>query len=357
MTSRRSGPPEVVLDPTSARSPCTVDPIPVEIRIENRLFRLTTDGLERAFIDRDDYVRVADKSDVFYLYRLVLPDSKHNKFVFDSCDEIVLHTPATLALAGPNGAGSLGPILARKVRPWQYDRAMLDAHGMTQLQLPTDDPSSCRQLRRILAYDKLTEGDALRFFNHLVENPVKMPPEFWPVFFLWLRDELNHYQGFRAVYDHLFGLDPEQEQLLDEQESDFNHYASILSDPFKLLVSLSYDEAATIAGYRNDFIYYDRAGAPLRDYVRRVTADEGWHFAKFVAMAAKYYPERMDELEDILDEALALEDGGYKRTFFLDHDPAAEAQFDHQLKAKAARIAMRVIREKARRETDQSPRS
>ena len=174
-------------------------------------------------------------------------------------------------------------------------------------------------------------------------SPITLPSEVWPVLLLWLIDEINHYKGFDAVYKQIFVVSPEEQNIVDNEVSDFTPLNGILNDPFKLFVGLTYDEAATINAYQNDMPVYNGIGNPMKLFVEKVKSDEGWHFSKFANITAKYYSHRLGDLDSVLNEVSNLDGKKYARTFFLDHDPSVEAQFDNNLRLKAMKMAKKTI--------------
>ncbi|MCA9820458.1 MAG: hypothetical protein KC440_06885 [Nitrosarchaeum sp.] len=285
----------------------------------------------RTFIDTLNYVRIPGRTDNFILYNSIHNTNKN--------DEIALFTPYTLLQYHSN---SIYDLVARKVRPWEYDE-ILNNNTLKSINLPSSLKFNIPKIQKILGYDKLTEGDSLRFFNFISQSDIEISSEFWPVLLLWLRDEINHHNGFETVYFHLFGYDPELEEAIDSEESNFQQFDSIVQDPFKLLVALSYDEAATINGYKHDFPVYESIGKPMVEFIQRVSADEGWHFLKFARLAAEHSHGRINEIDSILDEVTKADGRKYRRTFFLDHDPSVEEQFTEKAKKEARDIAKKVI--------------
>jgi hypothetical protein len=285
-----------------------------------------------------EYHKEKNKTDKFYLF--------DHRDALGRLREILLFTPASFSEFNRNHDKS---IIALKKAPWScYDEDLTNSN-LQLLHLPNEKFISSSYVKRVLGYDTMTEGDSLRFFNYVAQSKIVVPDEFWPVLFLWLIDETNHYNGFNAVLNALFGRDISEEKRLENEPSDFNQFDRIMSDSFKLLVALTYDEAATIQGYNNDMYIYDAIGKPMTGFVKKVIRDEGWHFSKFASLTAKYYHNRLDELETVLYEISNLDGREYKRTFFLDHDPRMETQFNFDLKQAAVLTAKRVILSKVKK--------
>ncbi len=144
---------------------------------------------------------------------------------------------------------------------------------------------------------------------------------------MWLRDEINHRDGFREIYRSIYGRDAKQEDIESKQKHDFAPLDRIMCDPFALLVSLMYDESATIIGYHKDLPQYRVIGESIERFVRRVNADEGWHFQKFLNLAALHYPDRVNDLDYILDTVITEADKiPYAGTFIFDRGESGGAK-------------------------------
>ena len=303
------------------------DLIPKALTHGGQNYQLIINDLDCQWLKFIPFARIAGRTDLFFVY----------SSTSTTRSEIILHTPQTIRCI--NEADNR--VIARKKSPWSFS-TFLDPPSLI---LPTQFERS--YVERVLSYDKLTEGDALRLYNYLAETDRLMPDEFWPVATLWLYDEMNHFSGFSRVYHHLFGYDASREERLAAEPSDFEQFGSILSDPFATLISLAYDEASTIAGYRHDMPIYQSVGRGMAAFVNRVAADEGWHFSKFVDLAVKYFPHRRGDVLSILKEAAGLDGRPYSRTFFLDHDPRVETQFNDALKKRATDLVLRAFDKRA----------
>lgn len=308
--------------------------LPAFLKVGKKVFCLLKEPGDTELIHQIDYIRVPDKTNDFLIYRS-LNDSNIRP-------EIIVHTKSTLASHHENDASE---IVAKKTGFWSY-KDILSPEALASVQLPSPEVAIKEHIQEILAYDKVTEGDSLRFFNYLASTSVDMPKEFWPVMVLWLCDEMNHHAGFKTAYHKLFGVTPVMEAALAVEESDFGQFDSIMKEPFKLLVALTYDEASTINGYKHDLAVYKKIGQPFTNFLRKVNADESWHFSKFANLAAKYFPERIAEVPKILEEVKSLDGRPYKRTFLFDHDPSVEAQFTKAAQDKACDIVLKVLTKK-----------
>lgn len=294
----------------------------------NRRYEHATDANSMSWLTEINYHKVDGRTDQFFLYRT-------ND---DKSPEIILHTAQTAKQLQQR------PI-ARKKCPWLYTEYL----DLAELKLPVS--FDVQYAQRVLGYDKMTEGDSLRFFNHMATTANNMPVDFWTVLTLWLRDEMNHRDGFAAAYDQIFGCDPELEARLAMEDSDFDQFETILSDPFTTLLALAYDEALTIAYYRHNMPIYREFGVSMASFVHRVSSDEGWHISKFLDLAVSNYPHRHNEAPSILTKVAHLDGKPYKRTFFFDRDPTVGTQFDLALKEKAIRIVLRALNQKTKKRT------
>jgi hypothetical protein len=225
-----------------------------------------------------------------------------------------------------------------RTRPWRYTEH-LTASALSRLG---DRPNvDGERLRHVLAYDAMTEGDALRLFDHVASTIPEAPDSLWPALLLWLRDELNHAQGFAACLESLFGCRAASNA---EDESNFTQFGQLTSDPFYLLLALAYDEIATVQGYLKDLPLYLSLGPPMERFIRRVIADEGAHFRSFVDLLVTAFPAHLGEAADILDRVVGMDGRKYQRTFVLDHDPRVEAQFTLASRQQAQKTVLRVLK-------------
>lgn len=307
---------------------------PHDLIVGNARFHLDVSAPDGVWIDQEAFSRIEGRTLDFVLYRQTVTQQPWER------EQVIVFTPETLK----KFLRDKQPPIARKIAPWVYTDVLNLA------EIDTDEVQRrCENfqatLKRILSYDKMTEGDSLRLFNYLASCPQQYPTEFWPVILLWLRDETNHYAGFKATYERIFGVDTEQ-GALDSEPSDFAQFDEVFQDPFAVLLSLAYDEVSTVAGYNHDMPYYKSLGPNMEHFIRKVCTDEGWHFSKFVDLAVRHYSDRMDDAPALLEKAAHLDGRKYKRTFLLDHDPSVEAQFNEALKKQSVAIVLKVLKKR-----------
>jgi hypothetical protein len=266
---------------------------------------------------------------------LGLPHTAFDLLGIDYCGR-----DAPVISAGP-------PVLAA---PWD-PRAVLA--GVTRDTL-TIDPDFVRELEPILWNDLCSEYDAENFCRYLDDREragtLRRTPEFRAFEAAWRKDELNHTIGYATLYALLYEATvPAVLDRLRARPVDFAPIAHLLADEFRMCVALAYDEIATTRSYKDDLdTRYPRFANPaLLDWIRRVTRDEGFHFANIIRVIKKNHAHRARELPAVLDELVAWDSTGgeYQGTFVLDHEGG---QFTPGFLAECRRLILRQFTEVSR---------
>lgn len=299
--------------------------IPQVLRNGKMDYDLVPDGdPRREFVDRGDYERVEGRTAAFLVFAARTHTAQRAR--------LILHSPQTLAHVSKR-------LIAEKIAPWCYDE-VLSPHALAALRSPEALPAEYKDM---LWYDGKVEADSMRFFNEVSRSSLAVPDEFWPVLLLWLRDESNHSAGFRAVYDSVYGPDPERRMKDDSEVADFLPLGEIMRDPFALLIALAYDEFLTIHGYRKHMQRYKEIGEASAHFVRRVIADEGWHLQKFLRLAVRHYPHRSNDIDAVLALTQKADDTPYANTFIFDRGEAAGAKQVQEQARLQARTSVRTL--------------
>lgn len=271
------------------------------------------------FLASEHYVREPGKTDAFRLY---VGQEARGRL------RAILHSPETFQ------QNTDGRLLAEKQAPWRYDE-VISQPALESLR----DKEVPPEIQDMLYYDGMVEGDSLRLLNAIIKSQTKYPAEFWPVIMLWLRDEANHRDGYRAVYQALYCDQAERDAVADAEESDFTALEPVLGNPFALLLSLACDEMQTIYAYRNDLEKYQAIHPQVRAFTVRVIADEGWHLQKFLNLAAKYYKDKNDaEIVETIQWISAFKTEAYGRTFAFDQGDRPGAKHLDTKVLRAARL-------------------
>lgn len=186
-------------------------------------------------------------------------------------------------------------------------------------------------LSSIIMHDVCSEFDARHFSVYVDRRGLGKTNEFRRFRGVWLRDEQNHYEGFRFLASCIFD---KSEQAVDVQvrvrESEFSALANYLTDDLSLHVVLCYDEMVTARAYARDMKLYDALNEPiLSRWIREVTRDEFCHFLDLAKMIRKLHSDSFSKIERSVHELASLEEAGvrYGGTFVLDrnatnHEPA-----------------------------------
>lgn len=193
--------------------------------------------------------------------------------------------------------------------------------------------------RKMLLFDAMAESDAQNLFDYIREIHPSLPEEVLSIFARWIQDEQNHAKGFIAINKAIGNSTP----IRPYQNPNFSKLDHILKDPFIMLVALAIDEIASVFGYKNDMHQYAPMGEAVVKFVKKTTADEAWHFKKFTYLAARYFPERINDLTRALDVVMGLEGDKYEGTFFGDREPGKGKKFTDEQKAKAREQTERMI--------------
>lgn len=205
-------------------------------------------------------------------------------------------------------------LLSEKIMPWKY-QDILESDMLDSLDAKALPP----EYKDMIYYDGMVEGDSLRLLNAVINSKTDYPAEFWPVMILWLRDEANHRDGFRAIYKALYTDMEQRDRVADNEKSDFSSLQEILHNPLSLLLALSIDELQTIIAYKNDLRKYQEIHERVRDFTARVIADEGWHLQKFLNLAARYCQDASnDNINSAWKSVMQAKGNPYKRTFAFD---------------------------------------
>ena len=153
----------------------------------------------------------------------------------------------------------------------------------------------------------------------------------------WAREERDHHNGFRAVFEAGFGATRDVDAELAARAPDFTPFLELLDDEFALACLWAYDEFATVRVYRHYLPLYARLGPEFVAFVHGVIADEARHYASFLEVARQHFPERHADLPAVLERIRAVEGQPYAATFLLDHD---DPVFSARLLASAERALL-----------------
>lgn len=186
------------------------------------------------------------------------------------------------------------------------------------------DNETIAEVKDGLWNDLCSEYDADNFCNYLKESGIRLSADFKSFEYVWRRDELNHYLGFRHIYSLLY--DTPENDIIREVESrpvNFDPIRPMLEDEFKICLLIAYDEIATTKNYSSEYEFYDSFGPRnfLR-WIKNVTRDEAYHFNNCMELIGKNFKNRIGEIPELVDKFIDwdLNGGEYKGTFVLDHD-------------------------------------
>jgi hypothetical protein len=168
-----------------------------------------------------------------------------------------------------------------------------------------------------------SEFDARRLAEYVHGVHLPLSGEFRTFETGWLRDEHNHYTGFRQLYSTMYRV-PTGDLIsrVETRRSHFGAMSRFLTDEFRLCVLLAYDEEVTARAYARDFPMYDALGdRAVSAWIRHVCRDESNHGRHAVDILRNRYPHRLADVPRVLDELVGSDPGSsdYEGSFVLDH--------------------------------------
>ena len=182
-----------------------------------------------------------------------------------------------------------------------------------------------RQKWKDVFFDSIiTEYDARRLYWYLEGCHPDVFSILIDVLNPWLRDEIDHAYGFTVIYASYTKI-PLDEILVSVElrKPDFEVIGAVAADPLALLLTLAYDEIITTHVYHRSIEIYDAFDSEqLSAWIRKTKKDEVNHFFSFVQKAKKLFPDRLNEVPEILDDIFKIdfEKESYTGTFVLDHN-------------------------------------
>jgi hypothetical protein len=188
--------------------------------------------------------------------------------------------------------------------------------------------SLCRTKWQMAFKDNLwdeicSEFDARRLAEHIRAARLPLSDAFRRFEDSWLRDEDQHYVGFRRLYSTLYHVPPDEVAArVEARPSTFAALTPFLVDEFHLCVLLAYDEIVTAKAYASDFDMYDALGdRQLSAWIRQVCRDETNHFCGVVGLIKRLHGDRLAGVSVALDELIRFNAGSspYSGSFVLDH--------------------------------------
>ena len=201
-------------------------------------------------------------------------------------------------------------------------------------QIPSDlvETEQCRSLCwtkwQITFKDNLwdeicSEFDARRLAEHIRAARLPLSGEFRRFSESWLRDENQHYLGFRRLYSTMYHVPPDEvASRVEGRSSAFAALTPFLVDEFHLCVLLRSDEIVTAKAYASDFDMYDALGdRHLSAWIRQVCRDESNHFCGAMELMKRLHGNRLVDVPTVLDELIRFNAGSskYSGSFVLDH--------------------------------------
>lgn len=202
--------------------------------------------------------------------------------------------------------------------------------GITRSDVTLED-EELAELDSFFWFDLCAEWDSRHLHEYLHARGDSYTREFLDYEEAWYADELNHAEGFLALYGLLYGETREEiVARLDAREPNFDDVESFFGDEFRLALLFAYDELATTRAYKIDVALYDRMGHPVfGEWIRRLLKDEGYHHTNAVEVLRRCHAHRMGEVKDHVEDFVSwdLGDHKYRATFLFDHEWDVDPSF------------------------------
>lgn len=222
----------------------------------------------------------------------------------------------------PTAPGDAAASYLIRLHPWSLEDALGEGEEIEVLD--GWSPADTEGLRALLMDDWLTEFDGRHLEHYVAGLAIETSPEFRHAMDLWARDEERHHAGFGLALTRLFGPDFDRastgSSALASRRANFGPLEEFFREEFTILLLGAYDELCTVRGYRANLAIYDGLGARFGHFVRRVIADEAWHYRLFLGVLGHRHRHRLGEAPEWIERIRRAESVSYGKTFVLDHD-------------------------------------
>lgn len=183
------------------------------------------------------------------------------------------------------------------------------------------------EAKELFLFDMITEYDSQHlseYINTMEKSGMQFTDEFNLFKSAWMKDEWNHYVGYRRLYSLSSSIDENDlHQDVINREYDFTPISHMLSDEFQLCLVLAYDELFTTLSCKQDMPLYRSFGiSSLAKWNKLVARDEAYHFKNIIDVITRRHKNRISDAAKVLDEFIEWDMSGnkYENTFVLDHD-------------------------------------
>jgi len=175
-------------------------------------------------------------------------------------------------------------------------------------------------MKEVILHDMHSEKDSESFSKAIHELNIGLSEDFLAFEQLWLKDELNHYTGFRSLLG-LICAEPRNEVEEQARLLSFDALMPLLQDEFHLCLLLAYDEIITTTLYISEYSSYDEAADPfISQWIRYVARDEAYHFGNLLKIMLTHYSHKFHEMPTLVEQLIKheLSIQNYGKTFVLD---------------------------------------
>ncbi len=209
-----------------------------------------------------------------------------------------------------------------KPRQTRWDASVLVGQvKRADIQLTSE---KLEELRDYFWFDLCAEWDSTYLHDEIHRGESPWSQEFLAFEQAWFEDEINHAEGFLALFCLLYEEDEALvRQRLRERTPDFAPLAEFLHDEWGLSLLFAYDELATMRAYHIDVALYQSLGtSELSRFIRLLLRDETYHHANAVDLVLRQEGLVFEKVSHLIDRFLAYDqqDPRYQATFVFDHE-------------------------------------
>ncbi len=187
--------------------------------------------------------------------------------------------------------------------------------------------------REYLFHDMCAEYDSANLSDYLATSNIELSNEFWNMCEVWLKDEQNHYVGLRRINNLLYAESVEDlDRRVKSRKCCFDAIEHLISDEFKILVCIAFDEIVSARSYAYDREEYEIMGGDhFLQWVKYAGRDEGCHANNALTLLVNRHGDNLHKVRDHVRQICEYElvgDIEYHGTFLFDHDASGEIPKD-----------------------------
>ncbi|MFT7619140.1 MAG: hypothetical protein ACI97A_002789 [Planctomycetota bacterium] len=186
------------------------------------------------------------------------------------------------------------------------------------------DEQALSELKNYFWVDLCAEWDSKYLHDELHKHGQSWSHDFIRFEEAWYEDEMNHAEGFVAIYSLLYGESKTSIlKRLNERTPDFGTVADFIKSEFDLCLLFAYDELATMRAYHLDIELYQSLGpSQFQTWIRMLLKDETYHHKNGFDLVLRNHAHRLSEVDSRIHQFLEYDakNPPYKATFIFDHE-------------------------------------